>query len=507
MTKYADLEEEHGLEDVMRVDEYRQMASQMKGAWEQLVKHRRQIQGRDLAPNYDAVRFWPFIVSAYSLLEQCLKLLVGIRTDGYLEGRGEGTAKGDSHDLAMVFSRLTDLDRSLLEECYAEYAPFIQFDEQFSTLDEYLQELSKKSGQKKEDGQIAWRYFLLETSRENMGELPGPLSPDMLLEVMRCVVEILMAKGWGDHGMYGVHRRLMHQLGEAPSGALQPAVMLNEDLNAVINNMNAVMSELDVWADREGGLINAFSKHVRVGALDGKRSDVLVKWLDVAVDQLRESAKQQYDVDMLRFLHMATRCCMTTDGKRFNFRNHRPKPISESGQWHGGWGISWRAEESSWSGPIDDPPSRRLHKWGLPLRTGQIFNASWHKTANAPAKQELVSGTCGELRVLHHERVLVRMWARVDSYIMFSIRNATFIRIGDCCDADGPCNAQEDGQLELVTDYACQECAGTGFCRDCLGEAANVGDCRACADTMGLCPTCRGYGLDGHHAILDAVGA
>ena len=144
-----------------------------------------------------------------------------------------------------------------------------------------------------------------------MGGLPGPLDPEMLLEVMHRTVEILMAKGWAaDHEMYGVHRRLMHQLGEALS-----SVCLQE--LGSIEDFNAAMSDLNAWAKHEGGLINAFSKHTRVGALDGERGATLVKWLDAAVDKLRESAEQQYDVDMLRFLHMATRCRMTTDGKRF----------------------------------------------------------------------------------------------------------------------------------------------------------------------------------------------
>lgn len=500
MTKYADLEKEHGLGDIMPVDEYRHRASQMKGAWEQLVKHRRQIRGRDLAPSYDAVRFWPFIVSAYSLLEQCLKLLVGIRTAGYLKGGGQDTDKGDSHDLAKVFGRLTKLDRDLLEECYAEYASLIQFDERFSTLDEYLKVLSKNKGQ------IAWRYFLLEKSRENMDKLPGPLNPDLLLEVMHGVLDILMAKGWADHGMHGIHRRLMHQLDEASSNALLQEARSIED-------SNAVMSDLDAWADREGGLVNAFSKHIRVGKLDGELSEGLVKWLDAAVDQLRESAKQRYDVDMLRFLHMATRCCMTTDGSRFKFRNHRPTPISESDQWHGGWRLSWRAEESSWSGPIDDPPIKRLQKGGLPLRTGQTFIASWHNTANAPADQEFISETSGELKVLRHEQVLAHMRARMSSWSYRgestdwgqNLDHATFRRIGGRLDADGTGGEQESGWPSPVTDFACPECAGTGFCRDCLGGAAKADDCRACADATGLCPTCRGYGLDGHHAILDAA--
>ena len=509
----------------MPLDEYRHKARQMQGAWEQLVKHRRQIQGRDLAPNYDAVRFWSFIASAYSLLEQCLKLLVGIRTAGYLDGSKkkrrrtaffrssiirrclrlgrsrDRTARGDGHNLVKVFGRLTKLDRELLEECYAEYASFIQFPPQFGTLREYLRVVSKKGGQ------IAWRYFLLDRSSKDMGGLPGPLSPDMLLEVMHRAVDILMAKGWTDHGMHGVHRRLKHQLSEALSRPLPQEGMSIEDLNA--------------WVRCGGGLINAFSKHIRIGSLDEEHSNVLAQWLDEAVQQLRQSAKQEYDLDVLQFLHMATRCCVTTDGKRFEFRNHRPKPISESpNQWCGGWSLSWRVGESSWNGPIDDPPSNRIDKWGLPLRTGQTFRASWRRAANAQAKQELMLGTCGELKVLFHGQVLAHMRARVTSCYMSSWGNrsepadwrdkpghATFMRIGDCHNADGTGGEHEGDWPAPVNDYACPECAGTGFCRDCLGEATKADDCQACADALGLCSTCRGHGLDGHHAILDAAGA
>ena len=500
MGKYADLEKEHGLEDIMPVKEYRYKAHQMEGALRQLVEHRRQIQGCDLAPNYDAVRFWPVVVSAYPLLEQCLKLLVGIRTEGYLNGEAQTV---DRHDLAKVFHKLTELDRGLLEECYAEYASFVQFPPKFQSLEKYLQVLSNNRGQ------IAWRYFLLEVSRESMGALPSPMSPDMLLEIMHGALDILMAKGWTDHGMHGVHRRLEHQLSEALSRPL-----LREGLS---------IDDLDAWVRRDGGLINAFSKYIRAGPLDGEAGDVLTKWLNGAVEQLRQSAEQQHDVDMLRFLYTATRCCMTTDGKRFEFRNHRPKPISESlGQWRGGWSLSWQAGSSSWSGPIDDPPSRRLNDWGLPLRTGQAFRASWHQTGNAPAMRELIPGTCGELQVLRHDRVLAQMRARVTSRGLFGpfvnsdeplastdrgekLAHTTFIRTGDCSDADRAGSEHKSDSPKLASGYVCPDCAGTGFCRYCLGEAAKADDCGVCADALGLCPTCRGYGLDGHHAIMDAM--
>ena len=508
VSEYADLEKKHGLEDVMPVDQYRHKAHLMEGAFQQLVKHRRQVQGRDLAPHYDTVRLWPVVVVAYSLLEQCIKLLVGVRTEGYLNGGGAGTAKDDGHNLPKAFGRLTELDRGLLEECYAEYASFIQFPPEFQKLEQYLQEVSKKGGQ------IAWRYFLLEKSPKNMKELPGPLSPDMFLEITRSAIDILMAKAWTDHGMHGVHRRLKHQLCDALSRQLPLESVSIEDSYA--------------WVQRGGGLINAFSRHIRAGALDGECGDALAKWLDEAVEQLRQSAERQYDVDMRRFLHMASRCCMTTDGKRFEFRNHRPEPLSKSLEpWRGSWSISWRTEESSWSGPIDDPPSQRLDDWGLPLRTGQTFKASWRTTENAPAMQELVFGAHGELKVLRHGQVLANMRALVHPHRPSGrfphpdqpleptdrgdkLDHARFIRTGDCRSADGTGSEPECHYPALVEDYedyACPDCAGKGFCRNCLGEAANADDCHACADALGLCPACRGHGRDGHHAILAATDA
>ena len=38
--------------------EYRHKVNQMEGALRQLVEHRRQVQGRDLSPGYEATRFW-----------------------------------------------------------------------------------------------------------------------------------------------------------------------------------------------------------------------------------------------------------------------------------------------------------------------------------------------------------------------------------------------------------------------------------------------------------------
>ena len=207
---------------------------------------------------------------------------------------------------------------------------------------------------------------------------------------------------------------------------------------------------------------------------------------------------------------------MTVHGKRFSFRNNRPKPLSTSLEdWRTGWSIKWQSGESVWEGPIDGPPSHRLDDWGLPLRAGQTFKASWHnRRGNAPARRDLVNGKYGELKVLCQGRVLAHMWAvvsgcgrrRESADWGEKLSRATFIRIGDCRDVDGAGSEHERHYPALPEDYACPECAVTGFCRNCLGEAAKADDCQVCVDALGLCPTCRGYGLDSHYLIAETLG-
>ncbi len=276
---------------------------------------------------------------------------------------------------------------------------------------------------------------------------------------------------------------------------------------------------MEGWKRNNDGIINAFSKYIRVGDLQ-PYSDAMREWLDHSMKQFQRMAEEEHDIDLCQFLGMADKCCMTFHGKRFSFRNNRPKPLSTSLEdWRTGWSIKWQSGESVWEGPIYDPPSHRLDDWGLPLRTGQAFTASWRKTENAPAMQELVPGTRGELKVLRHGRVLASMWARVSSRGFIGpdeplestdrgekLSHATFRRTGNCRDADGAGSEPERHYPALAEGYACPECEGTGFCWNCLGEAAKADDCQVCVDASGLCPTCRGYGLDSHYLIAETLG-
>ena len=207
---------------------------------------------------------------------------------------------------------------------------------------------------------------------------------------------------------------------------------------------------------------------------------------DRTVCQLHETAQQAYDIDVRRLLYMAAKCHATTDGKRFLFPNHRLAPLSVHGV-NGGWSIHWQADDGmSWTGPVDDPLDCNIDDWGLPLRAQQSFRPRWRHSTTAPTVHQITPLATGELRVLRHGHLLVRMKAislpRFRSDVDHkgrseapdsarTLSHAMFIRIDDGFYGDGVDSERGAADLEPVNHDVCQDCAGTGFCRDCLGEA------------------------------------
>lgn len=475
---YIDLEKKHTLRDVVSQEEYGDKAHLMEVVLKDLLRHRGSIQGRDLMPGFDEARLWSTIVGSYSLLEQSLKLLVGIRTPDYLPpAKGKNTAISDGHDLGGVYSRLTELDRTILEENYAQYASFIEFPSKFPTLQGYLAAVGR--------GQVPWRYFLLEKGFAELSGLPSPLSPDMLLEATRAVVSILMTKGWCDQGNQNIiHRRLERSLG----GVIARPVPL-EAITA---------DDLKDWVKEGRGMINAFSRYLRAGPLDNY-SDAMKKWLDESVAVAKKMAGQDNDVDLTRFLNAASRCCLMFHDNRFSFRNHLPPPIASNAlDIHGGWNIEWRTDTTMWDGPVDDVNE-------LPLRAGQSFTATWHQAGNAPTSRDVMPGLQGQLVVRRYKRSLVSLnvhifavgagsgWGSVDANREnVRINSATFIVL------------DSDDNVPEPVGLTCMICLGTGFCPECRGESI-ADSCGTCPTRNGLCPECLGYGRDGDHVIASAA--
>ena len=419
MDVYKDLETKHSIKDVLSVNEYCNKVHQMWGVSKELYRLRCQIKGRDLIPSYDAVRFWPITISTYSLLEQCLKLLVSIRTPNYLKGQ----AFKDGHDLVAVFDRLTKLDKDLLEECYAEYASFIGFPmESFPTLEAYLKRIGK--------GQITWRYFLLETDPENLGKLPAPFSPDILLEIARGVISILKAKAFTDHGLDTISHRLSHTLSRALCHPEMLVDLTSDDLND--------------WVRQNQGIINAFSRYIRVGALD-KYSKAMHKWLDNSVKLLHQE-EQLDNLEIEHFLLQAKRCYLTWNGRQFERHNPLPDPIS-SLDIYAGWNIEWNTDTESWQGEVDKIDT-------IPIKTGQLLEAEWHRSGNSPKTYDMKSGSYGQLTVGRNGHILVTINATIIGITGGDLRSdGTHIMSASFMKVDK--DISKEGYRSLTTDFAC----------------------------------------------------
>ena len=484
----------------------------MKTALDQLVRHRRGIQAGDWAPGHDEATFWLTTVGSYSLLEQCLKLLVGVRNPSYLSSkrakgtakgakgtdkRDVGTDKGDRHKLGVVYGKIEGPEQDVLNESYAQYASFNGFLSEFPTLTDYLEATREsEEGQEGQEGQLVWRYFLLDRDISGIWKLPSPpLFPDMLLEVIRSALDILAA--WPDDEMQmdDVCRRLAEGL----KGALY------DDQVSDGPSPDDVRS----WARDDREILNAFSRYLRAGPLDDY-PNAMRKWLDHAVQKAEQMAEQ--NDDLARFLWIARRCCVTVnDNSRFSFKNHRPKPLF-GGQsldlpldlpldlrdgWSVGsveWSVEWRTDKTTWRGAVDAIRE-------LPVRVGQKSTMRWRR-CRKPSQTDFVENTQGQLTVRRTER---RTGRRHEHELMsLNVRILTAW-------PRGPKGTRVDHALFVVVDaggnwpseecdLACQACRGTGFCKDCRGESAKL-ECRTCSPDAGICPQCLGHGRDGDHVI------
>ena len=463
--------------------EHRESVILMRAAHEGLVRHRRGTP-------------WPTIVGSCSLLEQSLKLLVGIRKPDYLPSGG----KKDRHNLGVVYDKLEEEDKDSLEEMdesYAQYASFIKFPSEFGTLREYLDVIG--------DRQVDWRYFLLDRDGSNPpsprpdrrrrkahpslldrdgsnpSSLPSPDMLDMLLEAIRSVLDILERTVWHDDEMqmHDVCQRLAEGLEVALHHARMSDGPSHDDLNG--------------WARDGRGVVNAFSRYLRAGPLDDY-PDAMRKWLDHAVEAARaagKAAEQDGDDDLARFLRVASRCCATVNDNRFSFTNHRPEPLF-GGQsldlplrLRDGWSVEWRTDKTTWCGAVDAIRE-------LPVRVGQISTMRWRR-CRKPSQTDFVENTQGQLTVRRHEHELMSLNVRILTARPRGpkgtrVDHALFVVV----DAGGNWPSEE-------CDLACQACRGTGFCMDCRGESTEP-ECQTCS-AEGLCPQCRGYGRDGDHII------
>ena len=104
---------------------------------------------------------WPFVVAAYSGIEQSLKMLLAATDSNFTK---EQLRKQYGHNLKKLFDALTQRDQDHIELHFQEHWSLNEYDCErlgYGTAKEFLTAISKTSSQ---NGSIAWRYLPLDAN-------------------------------------------------------------------------------------------------------------------------------------------------------------------------------------------------------------------------------------------------------------------------------------------------------------------------------------------------------
>ena len=128
---------------------------------------------------------WGYVVAGYSLLEQSLKLLLGL----------ENKTPRHSHGLLDLFQELSSTSQGTLREYYDSYRHGYgdPKEEAWKDLEAFLKNLDGRKGNNNQDmGSIDWRYYISEKlPGENAQSIPLPaVSADLLHEIIRGAIDL-----------------------------------------------------------------------------------------------------------------------------------------------------------------------------------------------------------------------------------------------------------------------------------------------------------------------------
>ncbi len=185
---------------------------------------------------------WPFVTTAYSLLEQSLKALVMVLDKTY----DEKEMKADSHSLNSTFRRLdaTCVDR--IRKGYRAYQSLHNY-VGYTTLDEFMANIDKDYAK--------WRYFLLQGWIHGS---PAKTSVEAMLEVSQQTIDALAAQVATDHGLSTVGDRLEFAIKTLWRNCLNSPVRRGKSIDREKVNL------ANKWLLKHGDShVNAVSKVVR----------------------------------------------------------------------------------------------------------------------------------------------------------------------------------------------------------------------------------------------------
>ena len=155
---------------------------------------------RDLVPSYEALQAWPFIVSAYSGIEQSIKVLLKMSSIEYPSSGRAG------HRLDRLFDRLPAPEQLVVRKSFDVYQS-LHYYITFASLDDFLGSISVGYGN---TGYDDWRYLLMDFEATLASARVPVNHAGAMLEVWSALADILIARTIVDHRLNTVADRIDH---------------------------------------------------------------------------------------------------------------------------------------------------------------------------------------------------------------------------------------------------------------------------------------------------------
>ena len=261
--------------------------------------HENPVQA-DLVPSFNALKAWPFIVSAYSGIEQSTKAL--LRMSG-IQYPSTGRA---GHRLDSLFGKLPHNERFIVHESFEIYQSFHYYIT-FSAVDDFLKSISTGFGH---TGYDDWRYMLMDF-QSDMGSVRVPMNhTGAMLEIWSTLTDILIAKTYEDCPLDTVADRINHAI----------ASCLNDAAGSRSNDTH--FQEIFQWYISAGNLITGYADYYHNNLRNKVTAFPITEHVAIFLEDSLQYAKQlmEKDQDFNLFLALAERGLVTWNEstKRFN---------------------------------------------------------------------------------------------------------------------------------------------------------------------------------------------
>ena len=258
----------------------------------------------DMVPSYLALKAWPFIVSAYSGVEQATKILLRMSDIGY-----PNTGKA-GHRLDLLFNKLPPSERGAVQTSYTVYQSLHAYINTV-TSDAFLKSISVGFGS---TGYDDWRYLLMDYESD-YAQTKVPLNHvGAMLEIWAALGSVLLAKVGLSSWLHTVADRVDTKIRACLDdvGRNQPHRLTQDDV-----------ADLQNWIDGGEGYISAYAKFYRLNAQNRTAAMSLTpRTLQFLRDSVPYAESRRHrDQDFHLFLSLAQRGPIRRDAveNRFEF--------------------------------------------------------------------------------------------------------------------------------------------------------------------------------------------